>query len=67
MKSAFGVEHISKTQIPAHIGTRGGKFIRAQMLTTKEKAALANNLKSKQRFRRLDLERPGFMSGRKLP
>jgi hypothetical protein len=53
MKSAFGVEHISKSLVPGHIGARGGKYIKASQLTTKEKAGMSTHLKRKARFRRL--------------
>ncbi len=54
MKSAFGVEHVEKSLVPKHIGARGGKFIPANQLTSKEKTAMKTNLQRKGRMRRIN-------------
>lgn len=52
--SAFGVEHsISKSFIPKHIpGGRGGKYIKATQLTTRERQGMKTHFSRKRHMRR---------------
>ena len=53
--SAFGVEHsISKSFIPKHIpGGRGGKYIKATQLTTRERQGMKTHFSRKRRMRQV--------------